>query len=121
VSSSWTVSSEYVFRNDFEVLRPCIFSRHLCTIPLLVQDAKNATGAVLADYYNPSDMTSELTLKFYRCDFIDNTYSWEDGQAALVVGNSMQNTLIFNECKFTNNNMIFNNTNVSMTQVDGRH
>lgn len=80
-------------------------------IDCIFKDAKNATGAVLADYYNPTDLTSQLSVKFYRCDFLNNTYSAADGQAALVIGNSMQNSLIFDECKFSGNNMIFNNTN----------
>jgi hypothetical protein len=73
----------------------------------------NATAAIYADYFSSSDSTSQLEVTFHRCDFINNKFNWNGGQPSLIIGNSMQNSLIFQECRFTNNDMIFNNTNVS--------
>jgi hypothetical protein len=57
--------------------------------------------------------TNSLDITFHRCDFIGNKYQWNGGQAALIISNSMQNRLTFDECRFENNDMTFNNTNVS--------
>lgn len=73
----------------------------------------NATAAVLADFYDPSDNSQNLEVTFHRCDFVNNRYNWRGGQASLVVGNSLQNRLIFQECRFSGNDMTFNNSNVS--------
>jgi hypothetical protein len=84
------------------------------TKPTDVQDAVNATAAVVADYYSPFDTTKELEVKFEKCDFTNNVYNWRGGRAAVVVGNSIQNSLIFTQCRFADNDMTFNNTNVSI-------
>lgn len=75
----------------------------------------NATAAVLADFYSGINVTDELTVSFQKCDFTNNVNNANGGgQSALVIGNSRQNRLIFNECRFAGNDMTFNLTNVRM-------
>lgn len=77
------------------------------------RDNTKALTPVLADYYSADNRQTELSVTFLECAFDNNRYFGGPAQPALVVGNGLQNRLIFEVTTFTNNDMIFNNTQVS--------
>lgn len=80
---------------------------------LLKQENTKALAPVFLDYFDASS-ASELTVTFRRCDFVDNQYYGFPAQPALIVGNSLQNHIHLIECNFERNDMITNNTIVSI-------
>ena len=77
------------------------------------QENEQALVPVLAEYFDGQNRASELEVTFLDCHFDENTYYGKPARPALVVGNSRQNRLIFERNRFTNNDMIQNNTEVS--------
>jgi hypothetical protein len=67
----------------------------------------------MLDYFDNDAGSTELRVTFDGCLFDQNQFAGEPGQDALVVGNSQQNRLVFEQCLFTNNDMIVNNREVS--------
>jgi hypothetical protein len=73
----------------------------------------------LLDYFDKDAGSTQLRVTFENCLFDQNQFAGEPGQDALVVGNSQQNRLVFEQCQFTNNDMIVNNREVSIVLLYG--
>lgn len=70
-------------------------------------------AAILLDYFNNEERSSELSVTFENCIFDQNRYYGMPAQPAVVVGNGRQNRLIIEKTMFSNNNFVVNNTKVS--------
>jgi hypothetical protein len=73
----------------------------------------------LLEYFDNDAPSTELRVTFQKCLFEQNYFTGEPGQAALVVGNSQQNRLVFEQCLFNSNDMIVNNRDVSAVVIHG--
>jgi len=71
---------------------------------------REAEAPVLADYYKPSDENSMLEMTFIDCLFDNNRYFGKPAYPALITSNGIQNKIVVANSFFTNNDMIFNNT-----------
>ena len=71
----------------------------------------------MMDYYDSLNPSKELVVKFQDCVFRDNQYFGNEAYPALIFGNSDQNRLILEKTIFENNDMMWNNTNVSAHTV----
>jgi len=80
---------------------------------MLLQENTKALSLLFFDFFDASS-TEDLSVTFRRCDFVDNAYAGLPAQPALVVGNSLQNRISFIECNFERNDMVTNNTIVSL-------
>ena len=70
-----------------------------------------ALSTVMADY-SSSDGSDELVVAFEYTSFANNTYAGPPAQPAVVVGNGISNRLNFENCEFTNNDMVTGNNAV---------
>lgn len=68
-------------------------------------------STVMADY-SSSDGSDELVVAFEYTSFANNTYGGKPAQPAVVVGNGISNRLTFENCEFTNNDMVTGNNEV---------
>lgn len=74
------------------------------------RDNTDAVSIVFADYSSSDE--SELTLTFEYTTFSGNLYSGPPAQPAVIVGNGISNRLVIENCKFMDNDMMTNNTQV---------
>ena len=75
-----------------------------------------SVAPVYLDFFDEGG-SDELVVTFEDCLFTNNRFLGYGSNTALVYANSAQNRLALERTVFTNNNMIFNNTQVSPSCV----
>jgi hypothetical protein len=72
--------------------------------------ASRASVPLLLDFYNPHDDNGQLSVHLLGCDLHNNRYAGAPAQAALLVVTTFQSSLSIEACRFSNNDMVVNNT-----------
>lgn len=94
-----------------------MMSSLILSLLLSLQENRFAMTPVLLDYYDGENRAKELKATFKDCTFDDNKHYGPPAQPSLVVGNSRQSRLVIERTRFSNNDMIKNNTMVRAKEL----
>lgn len=98
----------WVSKRGSITFRNCIF-----------RDNDRTMTPLMFDFYNPDAPAESLQVRFESSSFVNNKFYGSPAQPAVVVGNGQQNHFVFSKAKFTDNDMIFNNTRVGLVYCLG--